>query len=338
MNLVVYAAIVLIFMGLCGCENTPPQGPLPDLTLSSVNNSIGYCYQTSQTDLAETIEFQVEGDRIKGQGVRTELETQQQYRLTFEGTRSGNTAEVTIQATGITPGDENHYTHREQWTFGDEHLHITNREVRGFKSSYVLKRIACSLYPNEDTTLYTEYTMFVDGYAVVAKDGWYGIVNADGELVVPTSYRDLSIPSKGYSVFFDENTGLRGMINMEGDLVLESKYVEITSFSEGLAAFLDDEEGLWGFMNTNLEIVIPPQFYSVNFHQMNQHSPVFSEGLANVQMPNNLWNYIDKKGNVKIAGDFIYTEPFQNGQARVYKNNQWYYIDKMGKCVENCDK
>lgn len=329
--------LLCCLIGIWSCQSGDGGDDGADTTLSTVNTTIGYGYQTSLPLFMERVEFEIIGDEIRGQGARVEQNTQKTYRLTIEGKRSGNEAEVTVYATNSRQENDK-INHREQWVFGDKQLRIKGRNARSMVGDYTLYRVSCGLYPNADTTLYDFHGSYTEGYAVVGRGGNYGLVNKAGEEVLPLEYKDLGIPSEGMLVFFDVETSMRGIINLEGDVLLPAKYGEITRFSEGLAAFLDDEKGLWGFMNTGLEIVIEPKYYGVNFFPSDVYRDVFTEGLAKVQLENNLWSFINTKGEMVIAGDFIYADPFVDGEARVFKDNKWYYINKAGECVRNCDE
>lgn len=337
MNQIQCVFLLWLSIGVWSCQSdgTGEQGS--EVTLSEVNAKIGYCYQTSLPLFMERVEFEIIGDEIRGEGARVEQNTQKTYRLTIEGKRSGNTAEVTVYATNSRE-DNDKINHREQWIFGDNQLQIKGRNVRSMVGDYTLYRVECELYPNVDTALYDFHGAYTEGYAVVGKRGNYGLINEAGEEMLAPQYKDLGVPSEGMITFYDVETSMRGIINLEGDVLLPPKYGEITRFSAGLAAFFDDEKGLWGFMNTGLEVVIEPKYHGINFFPSDVYRDVFTEGLAKVQLANNLWSFINVKGEIVIAGDFIYTDPFVNGEARVFKDNKWYYINKAGECVKNCDE
>lgn len=60
----------------------------------------------------------------------------------------------------------------------------------------------------------------------------------------------------------------------------------------------------------------------------------FSDGFANVQRGDGLYNYIDKKGNI-LFNEWLYlVGDFQDGLARVQRGNRdWNYINKQGKLL-----
>ena len=165
-------------------------------------------------------------------------------------------------------------------------------------------------------------SFYNDDYAIVRKDGKYGVINRSYELIVPFEYDsiysfsgDLAMVRKGDKYgfinksgevvvpliydsaspyFYGGHTSVRlngkyGFINNKGDLVVPTIYTETRSFNEGLAAV--SINGLWGFVDEDGEIAIPVTYYSVNS---------FSGGVAQVYVKsgtNISSHYIDKNGN-----------------------------------------
>ena len=84
--------------------------------------------------------------------------------------------------------------------------------------------------------------------------------------------------------------------------------------------------------------MIPAQYRGVYHYKGDPTRTAFHEGLANVQLEDDRWSFINKKGDLVIIGGFIYADPFEDGRARVFKDNKWYYINKAGECIENCEE
>jgi len=302
----------------------------------SLDTAVGYCFQMGKDGLEEQIEVEIHGNKIEGQGLRVYTHEQKRFRLVIEGIIDGEEAEVMIYASGGNKKAVESYEHRETWVLGEEELIVKNRKIKLAEGDFKFYRTTCRAYKNVDTTRYDSFSGFTEGYAVVSKKGYYGVINEKKELVIPTQYRDLGAVNEGTISFFDENTGLYGLLDVTGKVLVEAKYPEIHPFNEGLAAFLN-EEGKWGFMNKDLEVVIEPIYMGINFFKPDPNRHPFYEGLANVQTANSKWNYINTKGEMVIAGNFLFAKSFVNGEAEVFKNNKWYTINKSGKCVKNCD-
>lgn len=338
MNLAVYGVGLLLLSLSFSCSS--------DATTSNANNNqynhtldttVGYCYQIHNKVLEEALEIKIDKNKLSGQGSRVYMKSQKIYSLRFEGTLEDNKAEVTVYATdprkeGLPP-----VTHREDWTLSETQLLIERRNIEGQEGQFTYPRTRCQLYTNQDSTLFDILGSYNEGYAVVGRDGYYGLMKEDGTMTIPLLYRDLGNVSEGMLAFFDESLGMYGIMDVNGKILVDPQYVELMPFGEGLAAFME-EEGNWGFLNTELEVAIPAQFKGVHYYKGDPTRTAFHEGLANVQLDNNRWGFINKKGEVIIAGQFIYADPFEGGRARVFGDNKWYYIDKSGACVENCEE
>jgi len=82
------------------------------------------------------------------------------------------------------------------------------------------------------------------------------------------------------------------------------------------------QQGKCGNIDEKSQVPIPPQFESASF---------FSEGLARVQGPGELWGFLDLPGRVVIAPQFEQAGDFSEGLAAV-GNPQFKYgfIDRKG--------
>lgn len=301
----------------------------------NLDTAVGYCFQMAQKGFEETVEIKLTGNKIEGRGIRIYMDKQIKYELYIEGKINGKEADISIQSTNLKEPTES-FTHTETWELDEQEMWVRRREIRDLKGDYKYYRTNCYFYENKDSTRYDTFGGFFEGYAVVSKSGLYGLVNENWEETVPLQYHDLGVVNEGSIVFYDENEGRYGLLDVNGNVLVEPKYNEIHCFNEGLAAFLNDD-GKWGFLGKDLKVAIKAQYKNIFFFKPDPHRHPFNEGLANVQMENNTWNYIDTKGNVIIRGNFLFTEGFVGGKARVFKDNKWYYINKAGKCVENCE-
>lgn len=137
--------------------------------------------------------------------------------------------------------------------------------------------------------IYDEAEEFIDGYACVVYNGYYGFINKENEFVIPPIYNYAENLGGHFEVHDDNGKniidiyglphltpkiqdGLCGYVDYEDNLVIPLLYEEASEFSEGLAAVKQD--GKWGYINGEGKIIIPFQF---------ARAETFSEGFAVVE-------------------------------------------------------
>ena len=92
-----------------------------------------------------------------------------------------------------------------------------------------------------------------NGYAAVCKDGKWGYVDADGELVIDYTYEDAQSFQNGYAAVCIG--GLWGYIDEEGELVIDAQFVTATKFSSSGTAAVKAEvsgEEAWKLIQLNI--------------------------------------------------------------------------------------
>ncbi len=239
---------------------------------------------------------------------------------------------------------------------------------------------------------------FSDGLAAVQryKDGQAGYINRTGRVVIPLVYDDTYPFSEGLGLV--KKDGMYGFVDLEGE-VIEPGYLSAGSFSGGLAV-VETEKGDWGYINRNGDWVIEPQYdrawgfsegiaqvllfnrnYRVEHRYINtkgeevsrpQHERnsseglfvrneirhgsgrdragikwryvkgeftsrkynsvrSFSEGLAGVSWGR--WGFINTEGEEVIPLQYDSIMPFSEGLAGVEKDGRWGFINTEGEEV-----
>lgn len=213
--------------------------------------------------------------------------------------------------------------------------------------------------------------IFSSGVAAVMVDDKWGCIDKTGKFVIPPSQDEPARFSEGLALFVDEETDKVGYVDTTGKFVIKPEYdlgsiyflegyatvlkdrsnllsstgiidkkgnflsmpMETTAtranyFSEGLYAVCKEGSELWGYIDHTGEYVIEPQFFKAY---------MFSEGLAEVNIPGEGLGYIDKEGNVVIKLNVDLTYPFSEGLALVVEevlgDKPYGYIDKSGEYV-----
>lgn len=182
--------------------------------------------------------------------------------------------------------------------------------------------------------------MFSNGFAQLYKDGKGGILNRNGEVIVPFNYDHISNFSndlaKVGNVSNSDGEILYGFVDRRGDLVIDLKYQQKNGnprggFSEGLAlvAIINKNSHYTTrfFINKQDEIIIPA---SNSYDFIGR----FSEGMAAIKRDNK-YGFIDKNGDVVIDCIFDKYSQFSEGLACIQLNGESGFIDKSGKIVIN---
>jgi len=181
-------------------------------------------------------------------------------------------------------------------------------------------------------------TDFREGLAVAQLDNLlYGYIDKKGAWVIPAQYDYAWNFEDGIACVRTKAApgaqawaGLSGYIDRSGKFVIEPKFSDARPFAEGLAyARLPNGQG-GGYIDKTGNFVIQP---NPQFSQAYD----FSEGLAQVQTQG--FGYIDKTGKIVIPVQFSGADLFSGGLAEVsLGDNMRGYIDKEGHYVWNPSK
>lgn len=157
------------------------------------------------------------------------------------------------------------------------------------------------------------------------KDGKWGVVNAQGETVVPFVYDYAGFFYRDYVV--DDNQELKeypslawvrknnkiGFVNVKGQLVIPLEYEDTRTFSRGKVAVM--KNGKWGYVDTNGKVVIPLIYDGANQFY----------GKTGTVRKGNFWAMIDEKGNN--------VTPFIYNNFHTFSSTGNYTATKAGKDV-----
>lgn len=138
----------------------------------------------------------------------------------------------------------------------------------------------------------------------------------------------------GQLISFEKNE-MWGYKDLAGKVVLPAKYIMANDFSpKGIAAVLD-ETG-WAIINTRGQVLLRPFIFD-------NGPDYFSEGLARFVGKEKI-GFFNENGQVVIAAQFDFAEPFKDGVARIcfgckksmagehytVVGGEWSVIDKKG--------
>lgn len=161
----------------------------------------------------------------------------------------------------------------------------------------------------------------VNEVGMVYKSGKWGLLGAQGRLVIPCAYDDLA---------FLENTGNQivklyvrktryGLIDTLGKLTISAIYDEVGKIREARLSVMKD--GLWGFTDHLGQLTIPCTYEQVRG---------FNEGMAAVRKGAR-WGYINRRGELLIPYQYKTCGDFSQGMAWVETDRGYGYIDTTGQ-------
>lgn len=176
---------------------------------------------------------------------------------------------------------------------------------------------------------YSDADDFVNGYAIVAKDGKYGIINKSGNVVVDFKYSTgLNKIYQGGMARFTEEDYNDVLVDMKGKVLIPPIYKSIIIDEKGSTDLImvKNNNKKWGWININNKVVIPLKY---------DESRAFNNGYAAVAI-NNKWGVINKTGQVVLPIKYEYVNGlcFTDGYCLVKLNGNYGFIDKVGKTLK----
>jgi hypothetical protein len=168
--------------------------------------------------------------------------------------------------------------------------------------------------------IYDYVWTFSEGFAPVLLNGRAGVVNKDGDIVVPLRYNWISPFSDGLALA-ETSEGVLVFICDTGEEVINIDYDVAELFTDGLAPVMRDDK--WGFINKEGNEALPLIYDGVKN---------FCDGLAPVAI-GALWGFIDTDGNEVFAPQFEDALCFCDDYAWVMLGGRWGVIDKDGENI-----
>lgn len=190
-------------------------------------------------------------------------------------------------------------------------------------------QLAIDFIYNKDTTKRKDTYMFFDAKAVVTDiNGYYGVIDVDGNVLVDCIYDNVIISDN----YIKMELAGKSIFKSDSNEILVTTQCQI--FSEGLLAVKENNK--WGYINQNKETIINYQYNSVSN---------FKDGYAIVENDTNSL-IIDQKNNVLVVLDKCSIKYLNEGYFAYY-NGGWiifdihfnkvseHVFDEVGLCHEN---
>lgn len=96
------------------------------------------------------------------------------------------------------------------------------------------------------------YDDSMDSFLHVKLDNKFGVVNFDGEEIIPCKYDDLTLFTKYSCLFKTELDGKYGLINFDGTEIIPCKYSDLTQFGDAIKSKSNNKYGLITYEGTEI--------------------------------------------------------------------------------------
>ena len=213
------------------------------------------------------------------------------------------------------------------------------------------------------------YDDSMDSFLHVKLDNKFGVVNFDGEEIIPCKYDDLTLFTKYSCLFKTELDGKYGLINFDGTEIIPCKYSDLTQFGDAIKSKSNNKYGLITYEGTE---IIPCKYddftiieeYGFDVIKSKSNSRyglirikseqlygewftvvqgeeilpcIFDKietddwGMLKVQR-DNLWSYytIDGTQETEFYEDIKYYYDMDNPMFAAKSNGKWGYLNKAG--------
>ncbi|TYA73939.1 WG repeat-containing protein [Seonamhaeicola marinus] len=194
---------------------------------------------------------------------------------------------------------------------------------------------------------------FNSDIAVVLKDKQWFFINTKGEKILTNVNSDKIYDFKeGFSII--RQGDFVGFMNTSGDIVIEPKFTKVFNFINGYSKIREGDK--WGLIDTKGNYFVKPEYDKIsNVYNGNviaskgETHGIIIEGkfqaISGAQKiwdfsvnkdytyakKDDLWGFIDNKGNWIVEPKYDKVRAFKNGLAPVAKNKKWGYINLKGE-------
>lgn len=161
------------------------------------------------------------------------------------------------------------------------------------------------LYPQALNILDIEKDIvsFSHDYLPFIKNGEYGIMNSNGEVVVQAAYQYIGSFEEGFAQYMENDRV--GLMNTRGVVFISAKYDNISTISNG--RYIVEKNELLGLIDRNGKEIFPCKYEDIG---------ELSEGLVYIAKEDS-YVYSDYNGQLKDSLSFLDAMSFNNGLAKV---------------------
>lgn len=144
-----------------------------------------------------------------------------------------------------------------------------------------------SKYEEFIANIYDSINYEYPGFMIVKRDGKFGVINYQNDIIAPTIYDNVIRTQTVYGFYIMNNKGKKGYINNEGKVIMPPNYDDIIKHGREQEAFSINIKGKWGYHDDENRIYIKPKYKEIQ---------CFRNGYALVIDLNGNKGYINAKG------------------------------------------
>lgn len=175
----------------------------------------------------------------------------------------------------------------------------------------------CAVYSFDTGEFDMAYSFNENGVARVLLSEKWGLLSANGDMLMPFDYDYIGEKSDGLIKI--KKGSLFGYADGNYSTIISPAFYNADNFSEGCAA-VKNSDGKWGYILKDGSFLTDFQF---------DEAYPFSDGLARIKL-SGFYGYIDKNGSAVISPKYVESYDFSCGLACVCLNGKYGYIDKNG--------
>ncbi len=161
-----------------------------------------------------------------------------------------------------------------------------------------------------------------DGYYIVKEDDEYGIIDLDGNVLLPA--KNERITSSNYSdmILYSKDGDKWGALNSKGEKVIRPKFENASNFFGDYAA-VKNKEDKWGIIDRMGEYVIEPQF--------DRMLPIPGNGKY-LARTDRKWGIVDAKGTFI---DMPKYSSFRDGKGYTSAQSDYFNINEIVQGIKS---
>ena len=168
----------------------------------------------------------------------------------------------------------------------------------------------------------------------VQKDGKYGLLDMQGEIICEPLYDDIHPLRNGNVVVCKEKSW--SLINRQGDILKNLEYDRVRGFVDGFAVVTLG--GKYGIIDESGKVLGELKYDEIrSLQSISRYGEERKFAKYFEACVEGKWGFLNKQG--KEMSPFVYDEiqmiDFEGGFVRVCKNGKWGYVND--KCEEMCE-